>query len=223
MVSVVNNRDYPVCDDAETWWRSLLICGLTQSDVTSLISVALVLIRLVTSAWFAVSAWRGVYILLEKRGMTLTQVSNMVMFHWPGFSNGLGSRCTWLTAAMFILILPAQLIAPLASGSVSWVPGHSNSGAPDLDIPTAHAALYWQYFGQYVEHRSRAVLRAAARSSTDLAADPFNAISQAGMLSQRHVNVLSGLPTDTTIDTIAMPYISIDSLEWIEEVGAIPC
>jgi hypothetical protein len=222
MVFVINNRNYPVCDNEDTWLHSLLNCGLAQSDVTSLISAALVLIRLVTSAWFTTSAWRGTYILLEKRGMTLAQMSNMVMFHWPGFSNGLGSGYTWLTAAMFLLIIPAQLIAPLASGSVSWVPGLSYSAGPELEIPTAHAGLYWQYFGLYIEHRSRAVLRAAARSSTDLAADLFNASSQARMLSQRHINALSSLPTDTTIDRVAMPYISIDSFEWIEQASAMP-
>jgi hypothetical protein len=42
------------------------------------------------------------------------------------------------------------------------------------------------------------------------------------MLSQRHVNALSGLPADTTVDQIAMPYISIDSLDWIEDLAAIP-
>lgn len=222
MVSVLDNRNYPVCDNGDSWWRSLLNCGLAQSDVTSLISAALVLIRLVTSAWFTVSAWRGTYILLEKRGMTLAQMSNMVMFHWPGFSNSLGSAYTWLTAAMFLLILPAQLIAPLASGSVSWLPDHSYSVGPDLEIPTAQAGLYWDYFSIYPEHRSRAVLRAAARSSTDLAVDLFNASSQARMLSQRHVNALSGLPADTTIGSITMPYISIDSLEWVEDASAIP-
>jgi hypothetical protein len=41
MVFVVNDRDYPVCNDGDPGWRSLLRCGLTQSDVTSLISVAL--------------------------------------------------------------------------------------------------------------------------------------------------------------------------------------
>jgi hypothetical protein len=81
MVFVVNNRNYPVCNDGDPWWRAPLRCGLTQSDVTSLISFALVLIRLVTSAWFTTSAWRGTYILLEKRGMTLAQMRNMVTFH----------------------------------------------------------------------------------------------------------------------------------------------
>ena len=58
-------------------------------DVTLLISAALVLIRLATSAWFTVSGLRGAYILLEKRGITLAQVSNIVMYHWSRFSNGL--------------------------------------------------------------------------------------------------------------------------------------
>jgi hypothetical protein len=100
-VSVINDRNYAVCDNGDSWWRSLLNCGLAQSDVTSLISAALVLIRLVTSAWFTVPAWRVMYILLEKRGMPLAQMSNMVMFHWPGFCNSLGSAYTWLTAALY--------------------------------------------------------------------------------------------------------------------------
>ena len=190
--------------------------------------------RLVSSAWFGVSAWRGVYVLLEKRGMTLAQVSAMVMFHWPGLSAGSsgsngggrgagsGSGYTMLTIMMFVLIIPAQLIAPLASGSVSWVPGYAYSRGPDLDIPTAAPGLYWEFFSRFVEHRSRAVLRAAARSSTDLAADLFNASSPTRMLSQRHVNALSGLPAGTTVDEITMPYISIDSLEWIDDIRDLP-
>lgn len=35
MVFVVNNRNYPVCNDGDPWWRALLHCGLTQLDVTS--------------------------------------------------------------------------------------------------------------------------------------------------------------------------------------------
>jgi hypothetical protein len=222
MVFVVNNRNYPICNDGDPWWRAMLHCGLTQSDVTSLISFALVLMRLITSAWFTTSAWRGTYILLEKRGMTLTQMRNMVMFHWPGFSHGLGPGYTWWTVVVFFLILPAQLIAPLASGSVSWLPGQSYSPGPNLEITTAAPGLYWGFFSENVEYRSRAVLRAAARSTTDLAADLFNASSQARTLSQRHVSALSGLPAETTVDQIAMPYISIDSLDWIEDLTAIP-
>jgi hypothetical protein len=123
---------------------------------------------------------------------------------------------------MFLLILPAQLIAPLASGSAFWLPHQSYSVGPNLEIPTAQAGLYWDYFSIYVEYRARAVLRAAAQSSTDLVVDLLNASSQARMLSQRHVNAPSGLPTCTTVDSIAMPYIFIDSLEWIENVNAIP-
>jgi hypothetical protein len=147
---------------------------------------------------------------------------NMVIFHYPGFSNGSGSGYTWLIAFMFLLILPAQLIVPLASGSAFWLPEQSYSVGPNLEILTAQAGLYWDYFNIYVEYRARAVLRAAARSSTDLAVDLLNASSQARMLSQRHVNALSGLPTCTTVDSIAMLYTFIDSLEWIEDASAIP-
>src|SRR5271155_5570142 len=45
-VFVVNNRNYPICNDGDPWWGALLHCGLTQSDVTPLISFPLVLIRL---------------------------------------------------------------------------------------------------------------------------------------------------------------------------------
>jgi hypothetical protein len=147
--------------------------------------------------------------------MTLAEMFNMVIFHYPGFPNGSESSYTWLTAFMFHLILPAQLIAPLASGSAFWLPDQSYSAGPNLEIPTAQAGLYWDYFNIYVENRARAVLRAAARSSTDLAVDLLNASSQAHMLSQRHVNALSGLHTCTTVDSIANVYIFIDSLEWI--------
>jgi hypothetical protein len=33
MVFVINNRNYPICNDGGAWWRSLFNCGLPQSDV----------------------------------------------------------------------------------------------------------------------------------------------------------------------------------------------
>lgn len=63
-------------------------------DVASLISAALLLIRLAASAWSTVLGLRGAYI-LEKRGTALAQASNIVMYHWPGFFNDLRSSYSY--------------------------------------------------------------------------------------------------------------------------------
>lgn len=48
---------------------------LYQAQITALISLGLVIIRIVAGSCSALLAWRCIFVLLEKRGMTLAEIS----------------------------------------------------------------------------------------------------------------------------------------------------
>jgi hypothetical protein len=222
MIYVLNHRHLNICTGSISWIEGLSKCGLQQSDVTSLISAALVVTRLLTAAWFTTSTWRGIYILLEKEGLTLSQLSNMTVYHFPGLPLSLRSGYWWSITAISLLILPAQLIAPLAAGSVSWIPGQSFAPGAIYQTTLPKPGNNWGWLNKFTEEKSRAVLQAAALSSSISTLALFNATTNTKMLSRRHAPSLTGLPVNTTLNNITIPYASIDAFEWVTDVTTLP-
>lgn len=105
---------------------------LYQSQVTALISLALVLIRLIYGGCSALLAWRIICILLEKRGITLGELTRLADLRIPVLPRRAGgsredpgfwrASVGWsLWAAVAILLLwPPAVVASLASSSISW-------------------------------------------------------------------------------------------------------
>jgi len=74
---------------------SLFTFDLYQTQVTGLISLALVIIRLLAGSCTALLIWRTIFILLEKRGITLTELVRLDNYRVPIVPQG-GSRAQLL-------------------------------------------------------------------------------------------------------------------------------
>lgn len=121
---VITNRldgqAFPV--QASDKWDKL---QLRQSDVNGLISIGLIVVRLFGSSCQLLAVWRCVYVLLEKSRLSLNQLGNILSYKIlviPRIRHQDGALFVLDTWLVMILLWPAQLIAPLASSSVSWVP-----------------------------------------------------------------------------------------------------
>lgn len=57
---------------------------LYQSDMTTIISAALVAVRLSAASWLTLAKYRSMFMQLEKVGMTLEQISNALRYGFPG-------------------------------------------------------------------------------------------------------------------------------------------
>ena len=84
LMLLLDQRKFPVNEPrpgshSNTWTHY----SLQQSDVTTMISAGLTAIRLLSASWHLLSAWRCAYILLEKDGLSLYQLSNMVSNQIP--------------------------------------------------------------------------------------------------------------------------------------------
>ncbi len=74
---------------------SLFTSDLYQTQVTGLISLALVIIRLLAGSCTALLVWRTIFILLDKRGITLTELVRLDNYRIPIVPQG-GSRAQLL-------------------------------------------------------------------------------------------------------------------------------
>lgn len=191
---------------------------LQASDITTAISAALVIVRLVTNTWVAVATWRCVYILLEKTGLSLPQLNSLVAHKVPLKFPG-SSGYSWLITAVLVLMLPAQLAAPLVSGAVGWndmvmtVGGYYITSSL-LDPASASTQEYWAQYLNDVGSRYSVV-----SGSTIYRGWLFPEESVLGQAPCRRV-MWTELAVNSTIDKITIPCLEIHSIKW--DSGPLP-
>lgn len=197
---------------------------LTQSDVTTLISVALVMARTVCTTWQALAAWRCVFILLEKDGLSLSEASHLASWRLPTFTNfrpppSHGTRDARVrTIAVLVLILswPAQFVNPIASGSVSWIPSNVYETAPiPISLGTPSASHPWSWYSSYANVREQMVKRSAGRAS--LAATTSGNTNEIALVppAQRMVMDLGSSPNTTAVKNVTVPIFKIEEFQWV--------
>ncbi|KAH7153853.1 hypothetical protein DER46DRAFT_687395 [Fusarium sp. MPI-SDFR-AT-0072] len=113
---------------------------LYQAQVTGLLSLALVTLRLVAGTGSALLAWRIIFILLEKRGVTLVELTRLLSLRvliLPAVKTETSLRWSVWATAVIILMWLHSFAAPLSSSSLSWIPGITlfNKETPALIVP----------------------------------------------------------------------------------------
>ncbi|KAF8421651.1 hypothetical protein EV426DRAFT_718629 [Tirmania nivea] len=91
---------------------------LRISEVTTLVSASMVIVRLLVSSWTAVTVSNCVFILLEEPGLEISTLSNVMQLGlptaWPKGRKG------WAVVTVLLLLFPQQFTAPLVTGAVGW-------------------------------------------------------------------------------------------------------
>jgi hypothetical protein len=118
---------------------------LTVGKLTGIITVVLVLIRITTTSWSGVVAWRSTFALMEKDNIDLQQLNTLVtwkifrpvvsMAHARNFfrispdkslqhheSTQSSSIRAFYIATVMLLMWPATLSAPLVTSAIEWLP-----------------------------------------------------------------------------------------------------
>lgn len=201
--------------------------GLYQSQVTTLVSVSLVCIRIIAGAWSSLSVWRCCFILLEKSGLTLQQLSSTIAFNIPtsafaSASKGKGQRnrgATWIVFMICALLLPSQFAAPIASGSISWIPDIEMSPVATTlnNISVAGPGYPWDWYQEGAAQRNTLVLRSAAYASS-VQINP----NRPSLMTWRGVPSLRDAAVNTIIGNITVPYFDIQGWEWVQHLSDLP-
>lgn len=188
---------------------------LYQAQATALISVGLATIRVIAASCSALLGWRIIYVLLEKRGISLAEMSSLLNWRipvWPGKDNSRKSLLWSLWAIVTITLLwPQGFAAPLASSSVTWIPRMR-----DLDtVLTATVPSVGQYSNwlglMYADFRYGAVVAAAALTNQN----PTYAFERSVVPLRRHFKTASIPIPDGSVMDATMPYFDV-SLRWVD-------
>jgi hypothetical protein len=140
---------------------------LSVGDVTTLISSALIIIKLLVSAWTGTVIWNCVFMLLEGTegtGATLSQIKRITTFYIPPVTT---RYIGLLVVFILLLVIPQQLISPILTGAVNWSPGSEynpslvnvQAGNPD-SVPSD-----WQWWYHATRWRRSFVRRASSFAS----------------------------------------------------------
>jgi len=192
---------------------SLFTSHLYQTQVTGLISLALVIIRLSAGSCTALLVWRKIFILLDKRVITLTELVRLDNYSIPIVPQG-GSRAQMLwscwAVTLIVLLWPSGFAAPLANSSVAWIPSIRLS---DTLRPVSLGAVGqfadWASLG-YDHMRMVTIVNAALMASKD----PTYAFNSTELPLRRYFPLTQEIPENSTMN-LTLPYFDV-SLRWID-------
>ncbi|KAH7000760.1 hypothetical protein EDB80DRAFT_753890 [Ilyonectria destructans] len=177
--------------------------SLYQVKVTGLLSLALVIVRVIGGSCSALLAWRTIFVLLEKRGISLAEMIRVNNWRFP-ILPAMRSEASVLwsvwPAFTILLLWPQSFAAPFASSSLSWIPG--TRLLPDsisLSVRSVEQYADWAAM-LYDQLRALIILSAA----TNTANEPVYAYLGSGQ------NTPNGSMVDLTV-----PYFAVD-LNWID-------
>lgn len=222
----LNGRTFTV-DNADLFIKDKV---LRQSDVTTIVSACLVLSRIISGALQGLLAWRCVFILLEKTGLSLTELSRLASWHIPLlFSRRRGERqknrhVTWIAVALMLLSWPSQLANPIASGSISWIPTYDMNMTRSTElISTASAGSRWSWYMDYANDRTIVKQDAAGRTNLGMQATISEGehCGTSVCPSRRMVTQFAGLPNGTVVSNITVPSFNIQSFEWVTDTAQL--
>lgn len=167
------------------------------------------------------TAWRCAFILLENRGLKITELTWIVRglppLKWP---QGL----EWPVLVILLCILPQRFMDPLLTGGIDWTLAFGEAVVRD-GSETADSSLWYWYLTEYINRRYH-VCRAAGLASVawmtsdnQTANDKATDSSILGGVSCRRV--MPGLaPIDSILKDAIIPCIQIHNITWPE--GEVP-
>lgn len=184
-----------------------------QTDVSFIISVALVGVKLSSSACLGLISWRIIYILLEGDGISLREIHRMSQHSVP-IIPGCGFNRRSFASLIGIIALPSIIAAPFMNGAIGWTPGVTNDTPPETAaFIESEASIGWDQYQNLPETRLGLVLRAAGSAylGSRQVFDSNVTILHRNFPANIHV------PINSTIDDLLVPFVSVDSLKWIND------
>lgn len=205
MVTFVNKRLVNSSDEGR---RSQRMPYFRASDITTLVSVGLTIVRTVSAAWTTMCTWRCAFILLETDGLTLREFNHMVSWRvlWPAVS-----IINLSVSLVLLAMLPSIFVAPVLSGAVDWRDRDVvvRNQAVRYDNPIVRPDDQWYWFLDNIDNRKIFVKRASG-FSTVAWTNPNTAVRPC-----RHVmNSMGWMPANSTVENATIPCLVVHGISW---------
>ena len=216
----VDDRIFPIHngDFSDLDSQSNAVPLLTQSTVTSMISLALVYHRLAAGSWLTLAGWRMAFAVLEADGASLSDLGHMINYRFPPFHTCDTSRETHLLPKLWIVFLlatPSLFVSPLLTGAVNWIPTQLYQHSNDiLRIPQPGPSNTWNEHNLYANNRLYEVYNAVGLASTATSLD-FNLSVPATY--KRYFPWFPVMPPNSTVTNVTVPIFRINSFHSVRD------
>ncbi|CEL52945.1 hypothetical protein RSOLAG1IB_06013 [Rhizoctonia solani AG-1 IB] len=187
-----------------------------QSDVVTLLSCAIILLRLALGAWSTTLCWHSALFLMENGGLTLSGL------RWVISAGVLIPPCckknpmAFLIAATLFFTLAVNFASPLLTGSISWIPYNQ----PIVYVPESNglkisgAELGGEMWQDYLRFQTMREL--VVQMSVGVLNTIWGRTTDSNVL-KRAISFAAGLELNSTIANVTIPHFVIHSLEWIKD------
>jgi hypothetical protein len=219
---------------------------LRVGDVTTLISAALVIVKVLVGSWTTVVVWACGHHLLsraviatDERDVAINQarqVGWMIRWKLPPWIR-LRSKLPqtprhWIIAVSLLAITVQAFIAPIISGAVNWT--STSVAMPDqkVSVPAVQGSTdfgEWYWYNYPYEDQGLAkkpYLRTAAGYASlmwgDSRSKAANGTSLTGNGCRHIVPIQQGLDQNATLQKAVLPCIRIESIEWHKDGDEVP-
>ncbi|KAF8706697.1 hypothetical protein RHS03_04779, partial [Rhizoctonia solani] len=194
-----------------------------QSDITTLLSFMLAGLRLVAACWIGPLCWRCAFILMREYGLKHQHLQSLISYGIMLPSIETASRSSdrsnfimiWIVLA---LALPAQFVAPILTGSITWQPSshpHQHLNNDTILIAGVDYTIRDDSVSSNLKIDNDSINSIVARA-------PFRTVLTWGRDTdnssiRRFVPELDELEVGTKIDSVVLPYFLVHRIDWIGE------
>ena len=192
---------------------------LRVSDITTFISIVLVLIRFTATSWIGILLWNYSFALLQNDGLKLSSFTRIMSWKVLPAAGIKPRGLAVLVVLTLFCILPQNLISPLLTGSVNW-----NIGSEPGDLiqvasgsPFALNSEWFWYLKQeftrrqYVHRAAGLAGLAWSNIHTEAANGTYGVL---GRTCRRIVEFHNQLPQHSTLYNATLPCIEINGITW---------
>ncbi|CAE6522673.1 unnamed protein product [Rhizoctonia solani] len=193
--------------------------NLLQSDIVTIISSIMVVLRCTLMAWGTPLIWRVAVFLMERRGLSRRNLKTLL--HYGVLSPGAywSDLFTVVIGLLLVIVLCANFASPVLTGSISWTPSNQLArGLPinparfdDIEdgIRSKQGTSYFYPNGEYV--RQGFVLDALGIIGREWGRD-----REPGVL-KRVSSSIETLAINSTVENVTLPYFQVHSIQWITD------
>jgi hypothetical protein len=199
--------------------------GFYQADINGLISAILVILRLLASCNAGLLTWRLIYILLEKSGLSLSELCRMANWKLPVMPRQISrNQFAWSCYAFVVILLlwPPSVAAPLANSSLTWIPSARESPGPNqpynISIFSSNSSAWAGFLYPHV------ITPGIFKASLMVSQDPgyaFVALNESRVPLKRYVYGSSLNFEYGGVGNMSLPYFKITDIKWIDAPSGI--
>ncbi|KAG8739648.1 hypothetical protein FRC10_005350 [Ceratobasidium sp. 414] len=186
----------------------------SQSDVTTILSASITVLRTIAAAWSGPLCWRSAFLLLEKSGLERRDLKLLANIGPLTLLKCFIRPPLFYVSLLFLGTLPAQYAGPILTGSISWIPSTRSAGSvaeAALRVSTVSNSDLWDGYSNYTPRRRYISLQAAGYVNT-----AWGRNFELGVL-KRVIPSADDIPVGSIIANVTLPYFSVTSLEWIKK------